>query len=186
MEKNKAKIGCDILSSYIFRTWRGDNYFSRLDFHFPKKRFQSVSNLNVFPPWVVGKWKTTLRVHSLSTSISFSLPLIRGHCHFYSLLTTSLSLLWLLTLEPFFISKHLSVWSKDSELIDFNILIVTVRGKGEEGWDIWRWSMWLGLTANTDPPATRSNLRVCRLWKTSKLPSCACELTGCCHWLRCS
>lgn len=40
---------------------------------------------------------------------------------------------WLLPPEPFFISKHLSTWSKESELIDFNILIVTVRGKGEEG-----------------------------------------------------
>lgn len=71
--------------------------------------------------------------HSWSTALSFPLSLIRGHYHFSSLPTSSLSLPWLLTPEPFFISKHLSVWSKDSEFIDFNILIVTVRGKGEEG-----------------------------------------------------
>lgn len=45
-EKNKAKIAYAILSSNIFRTWRGDKYFFRLDFYSPKKRFQSVSNLN--------------------------------------------------------------------------------------------------------------------------------------------
>lgn len=88
--------------------------------------------------WLLMKWKTV----SYSWSTALSLCPLLSHLRTLPFLMSThlLPLPWLLTPEPFFISKHLSVWSEDGELIDFNILIVTVRGKGEEGWDRWRWS----------------------------------------------